>query len=127
MAIYSTLLTSFSTGILVSIGVGLHNIPLGMVITSTLYRTNQKKKKTIGIIALLALSTFVGGLFSYSLHGLFDSSFIMGGLLSITLGMLIYISFLELLPTLVKDKDKRTSLFGICSGIVLIFIVHLFH
>ncbi len=127
MAIYSTLLADFSTGVLVSIGVGLHNIPLGMVIASTLYRANQKKKRTIGIISILALSTFLGGLFSCFLHGVFTSSMIMGGLLSITLGMLIYISFFELMPTLIKDKDKRTSLFGICSGIILIFVVHLFH
>jgi len=47
MALYQLLITSFSSGILFGLGVGLHNIPLGMMISSAFYQENQSKKKRV--------------------------------------------------------------------------------
>ena len=103
-------------------GIGLHNIPLGMVITSTIYKSNNNIKKTLTIVILVSLSTFLGGLIMMLLSGALVNELILGILLSITLGMLIYISVFELLPKMLESKDKKTIISGILIGIILITI-----
>lgn len=121
MAVYSTTLSNSNAAVLMSIGIGLHNVPLGMVIASVLYQDNQSKKKTVVIIFLLSLSTFVGGLMMSGFHSIV-SGVVTGCLLSITIGMLSFIAFNELLPRVQKSKDKKASLYGVLLGIVLLVI-----
>ncbi len=122
MAIYSTVTTSLQLGFLVSIGVGLHNIPLGMVITSTFYKANNNKKKTFLIVLGISLSTFVGGLLMYGFTGQVINDIVLAILLSITLGMLIYIAMFELLPQIIHTKFKKTAIIGVIVGILLLVV-----
>lgn len=126
MAIYTLYMSDATSGLMASIGVGLHNIPLGMVIASTFYKSNNSKKKTSFIILIIALSTFVGGLIMY----LFELGSIMELVeaisLTVTLGMLIYISFRELLPKMIHSKDKKIVVTGIVLGVSLLLITLLF-
>ena len=120
MAVYNTVNSSLDLGILLSLGVGLHNIPLGMAISSTFYTSLKNKKKTNLIIILISLSTFLGGL----IMSIFNvtNEFIISILLSITIGMLIYINIIELLPRLIKYKNKKMVLISTLIGIILLFI-----
>ncbi|MEG0994821.1 MAG: ZIP family metal transporter [Bacilli bacterium] len=118
MAIYTTIVSNPSVGFMVSLGVGLHNIPLGMAITSTLYQSNKDKKKTYIYIFALSLSTFLGGLLLF-IFGNNISEFILGVLLSLTIGMLCFISICELLPRVINSKDKKTTVMGLLLGIIL--------
>ena len=122
MAIYNTFNTSINLGILLSIGVGLHNIPLGMVLSSTFYKSLSNKKKSNVIIFLISTSTFVGGLIMCIFNNVFKNEFIIGLLLSITVGMLVYINIIEILPKLIKSKDKKMIITSIIVGILLLFV-----
>ena len=126
MAIYNICEMSLSAGLLISVGVGLHNIPLGMIVASTLYQGNKDKKQTTYIITLIALSTFLGGLLMLVLNDYFSVQ-IQGIILSITLGMLIYISIFELMPKILKIKNKRDITKGMLLGVVFIILALLFH
>lgn len=123
MAVYNTITTSLSLGIILSIGVGLHNIPLGMIISSTFYKSIKNKKKSNILIILISLSTFIGGLIMALFN--FTNEIVIGVLLSITIGMLIYINIIEILPKLLKSKDKKTVLISAIVGIIVLFISHL--
>ncbi len=122
MAIYSSITASFTSSFFLLLGVGLHNIPLGMIITSTFYEANGSKKKTLFILFWVSLSTFVGGLLLYFCHGAFLSSFANGCLLSITVGMLLYICLFELLPKMIHSTSKKMIWSGIVSGILLLLV-----
>lgn len=122
MAVYTAVNSSLEGGLLMCLGIGLHNIPLGMVITSTLYKANNNKIKTWIIISLLSLSTFLGGVIMMLLSGVLVNELILGILLSVTLGMLIYISIFELLPRIIEMKNKKIASIGVIIGIILILI-----
>ena len=107
------------------IGVGLHNIPLGMVISAMFYDHNKNKAKTIFISFLISLSTFVGGFIMLLLSSVISELF-LGVLLAVTLGMIIYISFFELFTHIVKDSNKKYSLVGIFIGILVILLSLIF-
>lgn len=68
MAVYSTVLGDVRTGLMLAIGIGFHNLPLGMVITTTFYQGNQKPWKVWLSLGGVALSTMLGGILSLFLN-----------------------------------------------------------
>ncbi len=122
IAIYLLITSDFKAGVLACIGVGLHNIPLGMVIASTFYKATQNRKKTILIILGISLSTFVGGLFVYFFHLSNMIDLLESVSLTLTVGMLIYILIMELFPKIIHTDDKKITYGGIFLGILLLAI-----
>ncbi len=117
MSLYLVSQESILSGLLLFIGIGLHNIPIGFVISSTLYSLNHSNKKILKISLLVSLSTFVGGFIMFVLGGV--NELVEGILLGLTLGMLIYISFVELLHQIYHMKNKKLSIVSIIAGIIL--------
>ena len=126
MAVYSTIITDTTLGLAITMGIGFHNIPLGMVIAGTFYQSNEKLGKTILSIIGVSLSTFVGGLIMFFLNITSISPVILGMLLSITLGMLLFIVLDELLPRIKNTKNKNTTIIGIILGILILSITLFF-
>ncbi|MBE6144108.1 MAG: hypothetical protein E7169_00840 [Firmicutes bacterium] len=126
MALYGTALSSMSLGLMVCIGIGLHNIPMGLVIASTFYKSNKSISKTLFITTIISLSTFLGGVVMFVLNNSVMNNFILGMLICITLGMIIYIALFELLPKMLCSKDKKTTILGTSLGILILFISSLF-
>lgn len=116
IGIYGVTLTSLKAGLLYSLGVGMHNIPFGIEIT-TMFEDNKKKWK---YIILLTISSLFGVLIIWGLN-ITINNFILGCLLSITIGMILYIIFNELLVEL-KENFNKYSIFGILTGIAIMMI-----
>lgn len=126
MALYGTALESRKIGALVALGIGLHNIPMGMVITSAFQKGHQNKLNTMTIITFTSLSTFLGGLIMFIMKTSVVNDYVVGILICLTLGMLIYIAFLELLPQMLCKKNKKISVLGIITGVAILIISQLF-
>lgn len=122
MAVYSSIISSTNLGLKLTLGIGFHNIPFGIVIASSFHQSNQNIWKTTVIIILLSLSTFVGGLIMFFLNLQAINSIVLGILLSTTLGMLIYIIYEELFPRFIESKNKKVSYIGIIVGISILII-----
>lgn len=122
ITLYNTLLSSLKAGLMMCIGIGLHNIPIGMVITSTFYKKNKSKLKTLFISFGISLSTFVGGLAAMYLKTLTQNEFLEGVLLAVTLGMIIYITLFELVNQVKEIKNKKIRYGGIAIGIIVLII-----
>lgn len=125
MAIYATAKNSLSMGLLMGIGVGFHNIPMGMVITSALDKAKTSLSKTVTIISSISLSTFVGGLIMYFNNAILENVVLLGTILAITQGMLVYIIVFELWPHINHGEHKKVNIIGIILGVLIIFISHL--
>lgn len=124
MILYSTLNKNFNLGILLGIGIGLHNIPLGMVIGSTLKDAKYNKTKIIMISFFISLSTFIGAFVLSSIGEI--SEYFIGMMFAITLGMLVFIVFFELLEHL-KHQDKKNNIIGFIIGALIICVSLIFH
>ena len=120
MSLYLVASSSLSSGLFLFIGIGLHNIPMGLVIASTLIASNYSKSKTIKLSLIVSLSTFLGGITMFILGGV--SNLVQGILLGLTLGMLIYILIFELMHQIYHMKDKKIPIIGITFGILLLVI-----
>lgn len=120
MSLYLVSSNDLFSGLLMCIGIGLHNIPMGLVIASTLYNSNYSKKQTLIITIVVSLSTFVGGILMFLLGGV--STITEGILLGITLGMLIYIAIFELFHQIYHMRYKKILNVGVVMGIIILVI-----
>ena len=106
---------SLKIGLLTSISVALHNIPLGTHIFSSLDIKNNKL-----LILSLTLSSLFGGLIFLIIGEI--SNLILAIITSITLGMILYISIWELLPELLVNRKKAETIIGMLIGLMLLVI-----
>ena len=114
-AIAGMTVNNLEIGFMVCISVALHNIPLGTHIFSSI---DMKKSKLL--VTSLTLSSFVGGLIFLFLGEI--SNLVLAIISIITLGMLIYISLIELLPELWHNIKKKEAIIGLLSGIIIVII-----
>ena len=112
--------SDLKSGIIMAIGVGLHNIPLGIEIGATMSNKLEEKKNIIYII-LLGLSSLIGGLIIL-LFGEIEEYY-LGYVIALTLGMCIYISIFELLPEMFTHIHKKETLLGIIGGLLIVILM----
>ena len=117
MTVYSVASQSLNSGITLALGVALHNIPMGAFIYSTLKSESKGKRNTILILS--SFSTFIGGLVMMGLSSILSPSFFIV-LMSLALGMVLYILFWELMPSALHSKEKKTTIFGAVLGLLLV-------
>ena len=121
MAIYLTSANDINLGIMMALGVGLHNIPLGIIITTTLNSDKNTVKYLFCIISLF-ISSFLGGLLLYLLNINTVSDIVIGSLLALTIGMLLYIIIFELYPKVKKTTNKKITIIGLVTGVIIALI-----
>ena len=124
MAIYLTSANDISLGVMMSIGVGLHNIPLGIIITTTL-NDDKNTGKYLFCIGSLFISSFLGGLLLFLLNINTVSDIVIGSLLALTIGMILYIIIFELYPKVKKTSDKKITVIGLISGVIIAILAML--
>ena len=121
MAIYLTSANDINLGIMMALGVGFHNIPLGIIITTTLNSDKNTGKYLFCIISLF-ISSFLGGLLLYLLNINTVSDIVIGSLLALTIGMLLYIIIFELYPKVKKTTNKKITIIGLVAGVIIALI-----
>lgn len=115
MGIYGVASVSIKAGLIYTLAVGLHNIPFGIKIGAIL----KSDKPTLWLYGtLLTISTFIGGLIIFIFNNII-SDFILGSLLSITVGIILYIIFGELIHAFKKKYIKVTIVGGIVGIIIM--------
>jgi ZIP family zinc transporter/zinc and cadmium transporter len=117
-----TFSVSIFTGVLAATGMVLHEFPEG-IITYLLLLRSGFSEKTAFILALLAasLSTPAGMLVSYPYISQIDEP-MLGALLSLSAGALVYVGATHLLPQAEKEHRKY-SLFALGAGILVAVVI----
>lgn len=121
IAIYNITTLDFKAGLLMAVGVGLHNIPFGIEITATLNDVKKKKSYVLLYIVTLTLSTVLGALVMLIFKSVSD--FVLGSLMSLAIGMIVYLVLFEILGELLSVKDKKYSRAGLLLGLVFMAVV----
>lgn len=103
MTVLSVATRDLTAGISLGLGVGLHNIPMGMLIYTSLEKETGHKR--FGLYFLTTISTFIGGLLMYFLN-FYLTEEILSFFECITVGMVLFILIFELVPSILKGPSK---------------------
>lgn len=93
-------------GINLSLSIALHNIPEGIIIALPIYYSTKSKSRAIIYTTIAGLSEFIGSLFSFLFLKDVVNNLFIGLMLSIIAGIMIQISFYELIPNALKIKSR---------------------
>lgn len=125
MALYSAFVVSFKTGLVFSIGISCHNIALGLAITSEFDIASNNKKTTYLLMFALALANLIGAFLMMLFNFIIESNILLGLIMAITLGMILYIVLFELLSLFIKTNSKKISLLGFLLGLLIMIFTTL--
>ncbi len=114
--------SDITVGVSIALAIAIHNIPEGIAVSVPVYYATGSRKKAFWWAALSGFSEPVGALFGYFILSLFGSPIVLGYVFAIVAGIMIYISFDELLPAAHKYGKHHTTIYGLVSGIIVIGI-----
>lgn len=110
---------SVSTALLLAIGVGIHNIPMGMLIYDGV--RDERRPRKIIILGIAALSTFVGGILMAILSQSVNEAAVLF-VVCLTIGLLLYIIVMELIPYAFRSHHKGATVLCVLIGAALVLV-----
>ena len=113
-------------GIKLSLAIALHNIPEGISIAIPLYYSTKSKKKAFFITLIAGSSELLGTIIAHLFLKKIISNSLLSILLSITAGIMIYLSIKELLPKSLNYNNKVITTIGLLIGIIIMIIFYYF-
>ena len=110
MAAFVALYHDMEFGILVSFALAIHDLPSGVCIALPLYLVTGSKTKPFLLCILAAFAYLFGGIIGWIIIELADQAFvdsIIGVLFGVTSGVMLFVAFIELLPTAIVSANRH--------------------
>lgn len=109
-------------GISLAIAIAMHNIPEGISISVPIYYSTNSKSKALLYTGVSALSEPFGAILAYLFLRNIMNDIILGILFSLIAGIMLQISFCELIPTARKYNYKKYFYLFFVIGIIFMLI-----
>jgi len=126
MAVFLSSFTSMRLGILLAIAIAIHNIPEGIAVAAPIYHATQNKGKAIKYAFISGMAEPLGAIISYLLLKPYLNQNTLSYIFALVAGVMVYISFDELLPTSFRDDQGHNAILGIMTGMTIVSISLLF-
>ncbi|QFR43361.1 zinc transporter ZupT [Sulfurimonas sp. CVO] len=121
-ATFVSALESPSIGITIAFAIAIHNIPEGMAVSLPIYHATGNKKSAFWYATLSGLAEPIGALVGFFLLFPFMGEATLGITFAMVAGIMIYISFDELLPAARVYGNAHTTIGGITLGMLVMAI-----
>ncbi|SJZ90516.1 zinc transporter, ZIP family [Cetobacterium ceti] len=106
-------------GISIAIAIAIHNIPEGIAVSVPLYFATGSKKKAFIYSFLSGLAEPVGAIIGYLILLPFMSETVFGIIFAGVGGIMVFISFDELLPAAENYGEHHLTVYGLIGGMVV--------
>jgi len=115
-ATFVSALESPSVGISIAFAIAIHNIPEGMAVSLPIYHATGNKRSAFWYATLSGLAEPAGALVGFFLLLPFMGDATLGITFGLVAGIMVYISFDELLPAARVYGNAHTTIAGITIG-----------
>lgn len=126
MAVFLSSFTSTRLGILLAIAIAIHNIPEGIAVSAPIYQATKNSSKAIKYAFISGIAEPLGAIIAYFLLKPYLNQNIISYIFALVAGVMVYISFDELLPACFKEGHSHRTIFGIISGMIIVSLSLLF-
>ncbi len=111
-------------GIAITVAIAIHNIPEGIAVSIPIFYATGSKKKAF-VYSLLSgfaepVGAIIGFLLIYFIFGFNDV--VLGVVFALVAGIMVYISFDELLPAAEEYGEHHYSILGLISGMAIMAV-----
>jgi len=118
-ATFISALDSLTLGITIALAIAIHNIPEGMAVSLPIYHATGERKKAFWYATLSGLAEPVGAVLGYFLLLPLMGDATLGITFAVVAGIMIYISFDELLPAARVYGNAHTTIAGLVFGMFI--------
>lgn len=118
MMLYLTAAESPMEGIPVMLAVGMHNIPIGLSIAIPIYYSGYGRMRALLVCLLSGVMELIGAVLGALLAAPMESPLFLGLMLALIAGIMVYVSFDELIPASYSYGRRHASLYGILLGLL---------
>lgn len=122
LASFTSAVQDPSLGIAIAIAIAIHNIPEGISVSVPIYCATGSRKKAFGLSLLSGLSEPLGALIGYLILFPFMNEVVFGVIFAAVAGIMVFISFDELLPMAREYGEHHLSIYGLIAGMMLMAI-----
>ena len=116
LATFVSALQDSSIAIPIVVAISLHNIPEGIAVSVPIYQATGSKRKAFIYSFLSGLAEPVGALIGWLILMPFMNDVIFGFIFASVAGIMVFISFDELLPAAREFGEHHLSIYGLISG-----------
>ena len=120
IATFMSVMSDVAVGVSITVAIAIHNIPEGIAISVPVYYATGSRRKALLWSVMSGFSEPVGAFAGYLILSLFNTDISLGYVFAIVAGIMVYISFDELLPAAHKYGKHHVAIYGLISGIIVI-------
>jgi len=115
-ATFVAALDDFSLGIAITVAIAIHNIPEGMAVSLPIYYATKNRMLAFKYAVLSGLAEPIGAIIGFFILLPLMGDYTLAITFGVVAGIMIYISFDELLPASRIYGDEHTTILGIVMG-----------
>ena len=118
----ATFLTAYedpAQGISIAIAIALHNIPEGITVAAPIYHATGNKKKAFLMSLFSGLAEPLGALIGFMLLKTFFTTDVLSYIYAAVAGIMVYLSFDEILPTAETYGKHHIVIWGVLLGMFI--------
>ncbi len=119
LATFATGINDINLGVAIAVAVAIHNIPEGIAVSVPIYHATGNRAKAFAYSFLSGLAEPAGALIGFILFRPFFSDAFMGVLLGAVAGIMVFISFDELLPAAEEYGEHHLCTYGLLAGMLV--------
>ncbi len=109
-------------GVLTALAIAIHNIPEGIAVSVPIFYATGNRRQAFWLSFLSGLAEPVGALLAWAVLMPFMSPTLMGCVLAVVAGIMVFISIDELLPAAREYGEAHTSIYGVVAGMALMAV-----
>ena len=122
MATFAAALKDPALGVSIAIAIAIHNIPEGIAVSVPIFYATGNRKKAFTWSFLSGLAEPAGAVIGYLLLRPFLSETVFGVLFASVAGIMVFISFDELLPAAEEYGEHHVALYGLLAGMAIMAV-----
>jgi zinc transporter, ZIP family len=116
MAVFMSSMVNIHLGITIALAIALHNIPEGIAVAMPVYYATKSKRKACKYAFLTGIAEPIGAVVTLVVLLPFLNPVILSCCLAAVAGIMIFISFDELLPLSYEGSGSHVAIIGIILG-----------
>lgn len=126
LATFVSALQEPSLAIPIVVAIAIHNIPEGIAVSAPIYYATGNKKKAFLYSFLSGLSEPFGAVIGYLILMPLMNDITYGVLFGAVAGIMVFISFDELMPAAREYGEHHLSIYGLIAGMIVMAVSLLF-
>jgi len=119
MAVFMSALVNIKLGIVLAIAIALHNIPEGIAVAMPIFYATKSKRKAFWYSFLSGFAEPAGAVMAVLILMPYLNPSVLSFSLALVAGIMVFISFDELLPLSCQSEGYHISIVGVIIGMAI--------